>query len=69
MVAGNVAGVATERLNKLTAAYLASRALYIYVYVALQDNARLAALRPFVWMGGIATIMSLFVAAGKVLNA
>ncbi|KAK3905586.1 hypothetical protein C8A05DRAFT_30588 [Staphylotrichum tortipilum] len=68
VVAGNVAGVATERINKLTAAYIASRILYIYVYVALQDNARLAALRPFVWLGGITTLMSLFVAAGNALN-
>jgi uncharacterized MAPEG superfamily protein len=47
-VAGNAAGVATERLNQLTTAYLLSRAVYVYTYVVLQDNARMAGLRPFV---------------------
>jgi uncharacterized MAPEG superfamily protein len=47
-VAGNAAGVATDRLNQLTLAYLLSRAVYVYTYVVLQDNARMAGLRPFV---------------------
>ncbi|KAL2136136.1 hypothetical protein VTI74DRAFT_5359 [Chaetomium olivicolor] len=68
VVAGNVAGVAAGRMNKLTMIYVASRVVYNYVYVVLQDNDRLAALRPLVWLTGIAVIMMLFVAAGKALN-
>lgn len=67
-MAGNVAGVAAERMNKLTLAYVASRAVYNFVYVSLQDNARFANLRPLVWGVGITVIMMLFVAAGKALN-
>ncbi|KAK4157095.1 hypothetical protein C8A00DRAFT_12041 [Chaetomidium leptoderma] len=68
VVAGNVAGVATERMNQLTLAYVVSRVAYNYVYISLQDNARFAALRPLVWLAGIAVVMMLFVAAGKALN-
>ncbi|KAK4137791.1 hypothetical protein BT67DRAFT_415526 [Trichocladium antarcticum] len=64
VVAGNVAGVATGRLNALTAAYLLSRALYNLVYVHLQENARVAVLRPLVWLAGIGLIMGTFVLAG-----
>jgi uncharacterized MAPEG superfamily protein len=68
VVAGNVAGVSTARLNKLTLAYVLSRVVYNYTYVALQDNARMAGLRPLVWMAGIGIIFTLFVSAGKALN-
>jgi uncharacterized MAPEG superfamily protein len=67
-VAGNVAGVATERINKLTLAYVLSRVVYNFIYVSLQDNARFANLRPLAWGTGITIIMMLFVAAGKALN-
>ena len=67
-MAGNAARVPTERMNKLALTYVASRALYNYVYVILQDNSRLAVLRPLVWGVGITVIMMLFVAAGKALN-
>lgn len=65
VVAGNVAGVETARLNALTAAYLLSRVLYTFVYVHLQENAKVAVLRPFVWLAGIFLIMTLFVSAGQ----
>ncbi|KAK4044740.1 hypothetical protein C8A01DRAFT_42642 [Parachaetomium inaequale] len=68
VVAGNAAGVAAERLNQLTLAYLLSRAVYVYTYVVLQDNARMAGLRPLVWGAGITAMMMLFVAAGKAVN-
>lgn len=57
-----------ERLNKLTLAYVLSRAAYNYVYVVAQDNARLAAVRPLVWLAGIGVIMGLFVSAGGALK-
>jgi uncharacterized MAPEG superfamily protein len=68
VVAGNVAGVATERMNQLTLGYLVSRVVYIYTYVRLQDNARLAPLRPLVWLAGVGIITTLYVLAGKALN-
>ncbi|KAL2181539.1 uncharacterized protein P884DRAFT_326227 [Thermothelomyces heterothallicus CBS 202.75] len=68
VVAGNAAGLPTERMNKLTLAYLASRAAYNYVYVVLQDNARMAGLRSLAWLVGIVIIMTLFVSAGMTLN-
>ncbi|KAK4146173.1 uncharacterized protein C8A04DRAFT_25989 [Dichotomopilus funicola] len=69
VVAANVARVPNARLNKLTVLYLLSRALYVYTYVVLQDNARAALLRVGVWFGGIGLIMALFTAAGKAVNA
>jgi uncharacterized MAPEG superfamily protein len=68
VVAGNVAGVATERMNQLTLGYLLSRVVYIYTYVRLQDNARLAPLRPLVWLAGVGIVTTLYVLAGKALN-
>ncbi|KAL1839035.1 hypothetical protein VTJ49DRAFT_1935 [Mycothermus thermophilus] len=66
ITAGNAAGLATGRMNRLALTYVLSRAVYNYVYVVLQDNARLAAVRPLVWGVGIAVVMGLFVgAAGK----
>ncbi|KAK4123529.1 hypothetical protein N657DRAFT_412900 [Parathielavia appendiculata] len=68
VVAGNVAGVAAERMNQLTLGYLLSRVVYSYIYVVLQDNSRFAGLRSLVWMAGAGLIMALFVAAGQASN-
>ncbi|KAL2271548.1 hypothetical protein VTJ83DRAFT_919 [Remersonia thermophila] len=66
ITAGNAAGLSAGRMNRLALTYVLSRAVYNYVYVVLQDNARLAGVRPLVWGVGIAVIMSLFIgAAGK----
>jgi len=69
VVAANSAQVPTEKLNKLTLTYIVSRAVYNFVYVALQENRKLAGLRPLVWGVGITVIMMLFVSAGQALNA
>ncbi|KAL2156249.1 hypothetical protein VTH82DRAFT_994 [Thermothelomyces myriococcoides] len=68
VVAGNAAGLPAERMNRLTLAYLASRAAYYYIYVVLQDNARMAGLRSLAWLVGIIIIMMLFVYSGMTLN-
>ncbi|KAJ4304298.1 hypothetical protein N0V88_001911 [Collariella sp. IMI 366227] len=68
VVAGNVSGMSVARLNQLSILYIMSRVVYNYVYVSLQDNAKLAGLRPLVWGVGIAVIMGLFIGAGKALN-
>ncbi|KAL2124370.1 hypothetical protein VTJ04DRAFT_735 [Mycothermus thermophilus] len=69
VAAGNAAGLPAGRLNRLTLTYLVSRAVYNYVYVVLQDNARMAAVRPLVWGVGIAVIWGLFIGAGKAAAA
>ncbi|KAL2164368.1 hypothetical protein VTH06DRAFT_3584, partial [Thermothelomyces fergusii] len=68
VAAGNAAGLPAARMNALTLAYLASRAAYNYVYVVLQDNARMAGLRSLAWLVGIVIIMALFVLSGMALN-
>nr|KAK3302251.1 hypothetical protein B0T15DRAFT_298216 [Chaetomium strumarium] len=68
VVAGNAARVPGEQMTRLTLAYLASRAVYNYVYVVLQDNARMAPVRSLVWVSGIGIIMSMFVMAGQALS-
>ncbi|KAK3987939.1 hypothetical protein QBC44DRAFT_360424 [Cladorrhinum sp. PSN332] len=69
VVAANSTQVDLVKLNKLTIGYVISRAAYNLVYVRLQDNRRLAGLRPLVWGVGIYIIISLFLSAGSVLNA
>ncbi|KAK4189549.1 hypothetical protein QBC35DRAFT_430438 [Podospora australis] len=68
IVAANAAKMPITKLNKLAVGYCVSRAVYNYVYVGLQDNRKLAGLRPFVWFAGIWIVMTLFVGAGNALN-
>jgi uncharacterized MAPEG superfamily protein len=67
-VAGNAARLPAELMTRLTLAYLGSRAVYNYVYVVMQDNAKVAPVRSFVWVSGIGIIMSMFVMAGQALS-
>ncbi|KAI1186405.1 hypothetical protein F5B17DRAFT_403847 [Nemania serpens] len=64
VVAGNNAGLSTLTLNLLTVGYIASRALYNYIYIFVGGNRQLAGLRTPVWFAGIGSIMTLFVKAG-----
>ncbi|KAK4236814.1 hypothetical protein C8A03DRAFT_45220 [Achaetomium macrosporum] len=68
VVAGNAARLPAEQMNRLTLAYIVSRAVYNYVYIVLQDNRRMATVRSLVWVSGIGIIMSLFVLAGQTLS-
>ncbi|KAK0722572.1 hypothetical protein B0T26DRAFT_851506 [Lasiosphaeria miniovina] len=65
IVAANASGaVPTATLNALALGYLVSRAIYNYIYVFMQDNARAAPLRSLVWLAGLVVIFSLFLKAG-----
>lgn len=64
VLAANFAGVDAQRLNLLTGAYLASRVGYIYAYVELCQNRKMAPVRSLFWTTGIACLLSLWVMAG-----
>ncbi|RYP09409.1 hypothetical protein DL764_001288 [Monosporascus ibericus] len=64
VLAANMAGVPAPTVNGFAAAYLASRAVYNFVYVFLQDDPRFADLRSYVWITGVGLWMTLFVKAG-----
>lgn len=68
VVAANVTGVATARLNTLTLAYLVSRVAYNAVYVLLQDDRRTAPLRSACWAVSVVLIGALWVDAGNASN-
>ncbi|KAK1769234.1 hypothetical protein QBC33DRAFT_557284 [Phialemonium atrogriseum] len=68
IVAANTQGVPTRKLNLLSLGYLASRVVYNFVYVVVQDNRKTAAARPLTWGAGIAVIMSLFLSAARNSN-
>ncbi|KAK5664300.1 hypothetical protein OQA88_518 [Cercophora sp. LCS_1] len=68
VVAANAAKVDVGLLNKLTLAYVVSRAVYDYVYVVLQDNRHMAPVRSLVWMVGLGIIFTLFISSGNALN-
>ena len=68
VVAANAAGVAVPTVNKLSLGYLGARIVFNYIYVVLQDNARLAPLRSLTWMVSVGCITSLYVAAGIAVN-
>ncbi|KAI0408687.1 hypothetical protein F4802DRAFT_360601 [Xylaria palmicola] len=65
VIAANYAGVPVETINKLVAAYLASRVAYNFTYVFLQANRGFAPVRSLVWTVGVASWMTLFIKAGN----
>ncbi|KAK0630698.1 hypothetical protein B0T17DRAFT_529067 [Bombardia bombarda] len=68
VVAANVAGVPVQSINQLALLHLATRAVYNYIYVVLQDNARVAPLRSLVWMASLGASFALFIKAGNAVN-
>ncbi|KAH8909908.1 hypothetical protein BR93DRAFT_935600 [Coniochaeta sp. PMI_546] len=68
VVAANVAQVEPDTVNKLTLAYLVSRAVYNYIYVIAQDDARMSRYRSMAWFVGIGIIFTLLVKAGNARN-
>jgi uncharacterized MAPEG superfamily protein len=64
VVAGNVAGLSKVALNSLSLAYLASRALYSWLYV-VGDKKGWALARTGVFFAGQGVLFSLFVLAGN----
>lgn len=67
IVAANASGVPTATVNKLALGYIASRVVFNYIYVFLQDNRKFAPLRTLVWMAGIAIIFMLYTSAGRAI--
>ncbi|KAL7803153.1 hypothetical protein V8C43DRAFT_270399 [Trichoderma afarasin] len=68
VLAANYAGVRVRMLNLLTIGYLISRVAYIFAYVVLCQNRRLAPVRSICWAAGSAILVSLWVMAGQNAN-
>ncbi|KAL6868376.1 hypothetical protein J3F83DRAFT_714649 [Trichoderma novae-zelandiae] len=65
VAAANHARVDARLLNLLTLGYLASRAAYVYAYVVLCADRKLAPLRSVCWAAGAAAWAALWVLAGR----
>jgi uncharacterized MAPEG superfamily protein len=68
VVAANTAKVPLATLNGLILGYVASRVVYNYVYVVLQNNSKMAPVRSPTWLSGAVIISWLFVLVGKAAN-
>lgn len=68
VLAANYAGVNVRMLNLLTIGYLISRVAYIFAYVVLCQNRKLAPVRSICWAAGSAILVSLWVMAGQNVN-
>ncbi|PTB65283.1 hypothetical protein BBK36DRAFT_21083 [Trichoderma citrinoviride] len=64
VAAANHARVDPWWLNVLTVGYLASRVAYIYAYIVLCQNRKLAPVRSGIWAVGAGAITALYVMAG-----
>jgi len=67
VVAGNLAGLPAQTLNTLSGTYLASRALYNFIYITNTSGA-VANLRSVVFVSGVGLCWTLFIKAGNVLK-
>ncbi|KAI2637320.1 hypothetical protein GGS21DRAFT_472036 [Xylaria nigripes] len=65
ILAANHAGVPVADINMLAAAYLASRIVYNFTYVILQENRKWAPLRSIAWIVGVSINTMLFIQAGN----
>ncbi|KAL7943574.1 hypothetical protein V8C42DRAFT_329446 [Trichoderma barbatum] len=68
VLAANYAGVDVRMLNLLTFGYLGTRVAYIFAYIVLCQNRKLAPLRSLCWAAGCAILVSLWVMAGQNVN-
>ncbi|KAL7935071.1 hypothetical protein V8C35DRAFT_26209 [Trichoderma chlorosporum] len=68
VLAANYAGVDVQTLNVLAGGYIVSRIAYIYTYIVLCQNRKLAPVRSLVWSVGLALIFSLWIMAGRNVN-
>ncbi|CCG82564.1 Predicted protein [Taphrina deformans PYCC 5710] len=67
VVAANVARVPVSTVNSLSLFYLASRVVYNLLYINT-ESLPISNVRSVVFVGGIVSIMTLFVKAGNALN-
>lgn len=69
VIAAYVTGIPVRTVNLLTMGYVISRGFYVFAYIWLQDNRKMAPVRTLVWNVGVACWMTLFIKAGyKVLE-
>ncbi|KAG6006005.1 hypothetical protein E4U54_000249 [Claviceps lovelessii] len=64
VVAANQAGVAAGTINALTLGYLASRIAFVFAYVELGANRRLAVVRSLCWAASLGFCFGLWITAG-----
>lgn len=69
VVAATVSGADTRLTNMLSFGILGVRALYIYVYVVLQEDRTLAPLRSIIWTVNMIGVISLYIIAARALGA
>ncbi|KAK4494035.1 hypothetical protein PRZ48_015222 [Zasmidium cellare] len=67
LVAGNAARLEPVWLNGLSLAYLATRAVFNYVYIN-NETQSLAAVRSVSYVGGLGMLFTLFIQAGNKLS-
>jgi uncharacterized MAPEG superfamily protein len=67
VVAGNVAGLSARTLNLLSGGYLASRAVYNFLYIN-STTQTMGHARSAVYTVGIVNIMTLFIKSGNILK-
>ncbi|GJN68736.1 hypothetical protein PLICBS_002780 [Purpureocillium lilacinum] len=64
VVAANVAGVAPAEVSALSVGYLLARLAYVFTYVHLGANRRLAPVRSLVYMASTGLLLAIWVRAG-----
>ncbi|KAL7798127.1 hypothetical protein V8C37DRAFT_368776 [Trichoderma ceciliae] len=64
VAAANYAGVDVQMLNLLTMGYVISRVAYIFAYIVLCQNRKLAPVRSLFWGAGFSVLISLWIMAG-----
>ncbi|KAG6008600.1 hypothetical protein E4U21_004240 [Claviceps maximensis] len=67
VVAANQAGVGAWTINALTLGYLVSRIAFVFAYVELGANRRLAPVRSICWALSVGLCLGLWVKAGLVV--
>lgn len=64
VVAANQVGLHACVVNTLSIGYFVSRLLYVFAYVKLGENRKLAGLRSLMWMVSVGLCMTLWFKAG-----
>ena len=64
VVAANVAGVAPAEVSALSVGYLLARLAYVFTYVHLGANRRLAPVRSLVYLASTGMLLAIWVRAG-----
>lgn len=69
VIAANQAGLETSTLNSLSIGYLLIRLAYVFAYVKLGENAKLAPIRSLIWVTSVGISLTMYIKAGlKTMN-